>query len=516
MLRLLTIKSIYRRNRRVSSSLNSVSSLSSLDKLLRVKPALIRDLEKEEDKFDGKPSPNDFISAHESDPPLRLGKEILKFGKIYYQHIDKIPTWITERLFYILENRTTAQVRRNLQSWMIAYDRDDQVLYKNRKVGWRNTIPASIPKAISYGPEETVVYSRYFFNSRYALLARVLDELKLVKPNFVPRTVLDYGCGPGTGFAAVRQVWDNADNLSTFNTILTDEKHKNSKKRTPYEVNQPNTTKSYFKKSNPSSSSSTSSPPSFNGFTPPPSVMSKYVGVDISQAMLDAARVMSDNQGIDCIFWDKISNVVQNAKEQGQRYDLIICSYTLNEFTMDASRKAAVQILFELLNEDGVIVFLEPGNPLGSHTVRTARQYILNFFNQGLDSSHADLAVDEDAEVLKAREEELRKQEEVEERRQEQREGMSDGDDDLPPTKVHYKKKTYKPKHTSSLYTPPPIRFILPPPNGRKSNSELKASVISPCTHDRPCPLGQGVWCSFGQKVCVYECINMSVSLCVY
>jgi ribosomal protein RSM22 (predicted rRNA methylase) len=44
----------------------------------------------------------------------------------------------------------------------------------------------------------------------------------------------------------------------------------------------------------------------------------------------------------------------------------------------DAKKEAACQMLFELLDPNGVIVFLESGNPLGSHTVRTARQFLLN------------------------------------------------------------------------------------------------------------------------------------------
>ena len=42
---------------------------------------------------------------------------------------------------------------------------------------------------------------------------------------------------------------------------------------------------------------------------------------------------------------------------------------------------AAVQLLFEMLDVGGYLVILEAGNPYGSHTVRTARQLVLDIFN---------------------------------------------------------------------------------------------------------------------------------------
>lgn len=40
-----------------------------------------------------------------------------------------------------------------------------------------------------------------------------------------------------------------------------------------------------------------------------------------------------------------------------------------------------MQLLFELLDVGGYLVILEAGNPYGSHTVRTARQLVLDIFN---------------------------------------------------------------------------------------------------------------------------------------
>jgi len=42
----------------------------------------------------------------------------------------------------------------------------------------------------------------------YAAVARVLDELRLRLPGFTPRSMLDFGAGPGTAVWAAREVWD--------------------------------------------------------------------------------------------------------------------------------------------------------------------------------------------------------------------------------------------------------------------------------------------------------------------
>lgn len=85
-----------------------------------------------------------------------------------------------------------------------------------------------------------------------------------------------------------------------------------------------------------------------------------------------------------------------------ERYDLVVVSFTLTELPSDSARIAALQLLYECVNEGGVLVLLEQGkectnvmcvdvlmmtsvqttgSPYGSHTVRTARQFILDTYN---------------------------------------------------------------------------------------------------------------------------------------
>jgi ribosomal protein RSM22 (predicted rRNA methylase) len=185
--------------------------------------------------------------------------------------------------------------------------------------------------------------------------------------------------------------------------------------------------------------------------------------------MLDAAKIITDDSNVDCTFWDKIGNIVQRADQFDERFDLVICSYTLNEFTNDISRRAATQLLFELLDVGGMLVIIEPGNPFGSHTTRSARKFILETFNEDY------LKLQSSGLLAKTRN--MKKKGDINQEKE-------------------FEKEKEKEKEAAST----PVTMILQPPK-TYSYSDFTANVVAPCTHDRPCPLGDGMWCSFSQKV---------------
>lgn len=186
--------------------------------------------------------------------------------------------------------------------------------------------------------------------------------------------------------------------------------------------------------------------------------MKKYVGIDMSRSMLDAGKVMlSKAEGLSPVFYDKTADVVLRAKEKGERYDLAVLSFTLSELTTDNARQAAVQLMYELLDVNGVLLILESGNPVGSHMVRSARKFVLETFNgKGVGGLK---------QVKPAKR--------------------------IPGTAL----TTAAPKDWSI------VELLLPPPRSYASYEELSAAVIAPCTHDKACPLAPGSFCSFSQKV---------------
>ena len=64
-------------------------------------------------------------------------------------------------------NRTTPQIRRCLENWMVKTDRETLERYRLKSLGWKKDSKAGkLSPIIAYGPEETIAYAHYFFPSR--------------------------------------------------------------------------------------------------------------------------------------------------------------------------------------------------------------------------------------------------------------------------------------------------------------------------------------------------------------
>ena len=115
--------------------------------------------------------------------------------------------------------------------------------------------------------------------------------------------------------------------------------------------------------------------------------MKKYTGIDISKAMLDSAKIMTSGIGrpLNCTYYEKTTNIIDRVQKLGEGFDMVVCSYTLTELTSDPGRLLATRLLFDTLEVNGLMVILEKGNPIGSHTVRTARKVLLDSFNEKIN-----------------------------------------------------------------------------------------------------------------------------------
>lgn len=334
--------------------------------------------------------------SDEPNPSHRLGKYLLRYSRVTYRHVSELPTWFKDKQSEITNYRSPQQIRRCLKSWMIETNQYERYKkYMTKDLIWRNDDVASNNAANirAYGPDETVAYAHYHMPSRYAVTKRIMNELKSYLPNFRPERVLDYGCGPGTAGAAILETWEED-----------------------------------------------------NG-------MKKYFGVDMSQAMLDAAKIMLENrENLDVVFWNNISEVAKRVERTQDRFDLAFLTYTLSELTTDTAKRAAVQVAFEMLDVGGCLVIIESGNPMGSHVVRTARQFVLDNFNPGAMS----------------------------------------GDTPKSNSKRNSRNASDKSQLEKQLSLILPFKMF--------SRSELGARTVAPCTHDKPCPLSKGFFCSFSQK----------------
>jgi ribosomal protein RSM22 (predicted rRNA methylase) len=261
----------------------------------------------------------------------------------------------------------------------------------------------------------------------------------------------DYGCGPGTTLPAALEAFDgNAFPVSKYSKAYKDfvkesealnskaaVSRAHNKKYDKNDVNAVNTAdiRDYDE--------------SFYMTNLDMRTVKEYVGVDNNVHMLAAAKKMCSSSGVNCKFVGSMSDVLKlmgkksHGAGEGDRFDLVMASFVLSELKDDVARKAVTQLLVELLNVHGCLVIIEDGHYSGNHTVRTARQFILDAFN------NADRA-----------------------------DGMKYA---LPP-----------PQKRTDADSDIPEQYDL---------NQLGVSVVAPCTHDQPCPLGAGKKCTFGQKV---------------
>lgn len=424
--------------------------ITSVDRLFRYHPLKQEDDsgdEKYEDEFEGRPDnrrdENEFLEDGDVDPRHKLGKALLSLGKVHYRHAEKLPEWFLERQDEICQYRTNPQIRRCLKDWMVKHDRDLLEKYRNKTLQWGHKLstkdkPAEIR---AYGPEETIAYSFYYMPGRYGLLHRVFGELSKISPDFAPRRILDFGCGPATAAAAAHEIWG--------------------------------------------------------------SKAEKYTGVDISQSMIDAAKIMTRNTIRDCAFYTSNSEIMKRMLNTGERFDLVVASYTLSELPNDPSKRIATQMLFETLDVGGYMVILEPGNPFGSHNTRTARQFVLDTFNNVTKAGKTTKAA-VGSTFFKSKGAKNGKNGDP----RFEDGGVSDeeGERGLGRESNYLHKKDFvdkqrlKQAELNEDYQE--ITMMLPPPKtGDYSYDELGAYVVAPCTHDKPCPLKGHMWCSFSQKV---------------
>ncbi|KAI7872960.1 mitochondrial small ribosomal subunit Rsm22-domain-containing protein [Spinellus fusiger] len=72
----------------------------------------------------------------------------------------------------------------------------------------QNTTEILEPHNVSYGPRESMAYAAGVLPSTYAAVTNVLEEVNKRIKDFCPKTMLDFGTGPGTAIWAAQDVFD--------------------------------------------------------------------------------------------------------------------------------------------------------------------------------------------------------------------------------------------------------------------------------------------------------------------
>lgn len=213
-------------------------------------------------------------------------------------------------------------------SWDKSDATEDQFIsaFGNHDLPEREPVAASSPE---YDSARVAAYASSRMPACYAVLFRVFDELHLQLPHFAPRTMLDFGSGPGTAIWAAREVWEQYPQRVTA--------------------------------------------------IEPSDAMVK-LAADLQHAQ---RAQQPSNSSTYTIQWHRQlhPSMLPTKKSKAQQisrqtYDLVVASYVLTEMSSDAARQQAVDMLWRQTKD--VLVLIEPGTPSGSAHVRHARTQVLS------------------------------------------------------------------------------------------------------------------------------------------
>lgn len=233
-----------------------------------------------------------------------------------------MPTELLERLASVVRSRTHSQLEMLRQKHVGDRRNTRQVPLDMSKtpLGWTMDRSQQIPP-FAYGPAETLAFLAYEMEATYACTHAVFTELQKRLPDFKPKSVLDFGSGPGTASWVAKDFYDQS--------------------------------------------------------------LDKYRVVEPSQSMVDAAEVVLE--GFPGLSMRRNITDLSRDIDAGNKYDLVVVSYVFSDITNDFERVATTSALWELLSEDGCLVIVDRGSPWGSHHVRSARQFVLDLVAEDAD-----------------------------------------------------------------------------------------------------------------------------------
>ncbi|KAI9204581.1 mitochondrial small ribosomal subunit Rsm22-domain-containing protein [Polychytrium aggregatum] len=194
------------------------------------------------------------------------------------------------------------------------------------------------PHILEYGYRESLAYAAVRLPLSYASTVAVLSELKKRLPDFEPRSVLDFGTGPGSALWATRYVW--------------------------------------------------------------PSTKINALGVDVSEPMLQTATQLGGylQEHIDNWFSSLNFRRYLSFRKSEEKHDMVIAAFALSDLPTDAIRQSTLQNLWSQTGD--ILVLIDRGIPAGAELIAKARQYILDLENDAFvadqdDMDEAELPEDE-------------------------------------------------------------------------------------------------------------------------
>ena len=287
---------------------------------------------------------------------------------------------------------------------------------------------------ITYGRKESTAYTAFRFAPIYNVQEYVYNELKERLPHFKPKQVLDFGAGPGQTHWAVNQVFDENGAFYDYDDD-DDTKTKN--------VNNSN-----------------------NNVKP-----IQYTYIEESMAMQDIGKELCKpiKHLSKSITWQhSIRDVFEKEHEQNKKYDMAVISYTLSDLPTQSAQNATVQLCWEKLSDDGVLVVIEEGTPFGFGIISQVRNLAID----GKENNDLD-------DLVKDMEDGRMKNDQITDTSNDRIDFTLDNDHADHETKHMSHSKTKNKKHKKKK-------------RKRKNNNGIQlndANIIAPCPHMYECPM---------------------------
>ncbi|KAF9312614.1 37S ribosomal protein S22 [Podila horticola] len=171
-------------------------------------------------------------------------------------------------------------------------------------------IPAHI---LEYGHRESTAYIAAMSPTTYSAISNVLEEVNRRVPDLDPKTILDFGTGPGTAIWAANEVW-----------------------KKPIQ----------------------------------------YTGVDTSMAMLETAEMILDSLSTSGEAIKNVAfKPFMSHGPKAQKFDVVMSAFVLSELTSPALRRSTLEHLWNSTND--MLILIDRGTPSGFKILAEAREQIL-------------------------------------------------------------------------------------------------------------------------------------------
>ncbi|PVU95030.1 hypothetical protein BB559_002844 [Furculomyces boomerangus] len=169
------------------------------------------------------------------------------------------------------------------------------------------------PHNLEYGRRESSAYLASRFPSTFGVITNIFNEISKRIPDFKPKRILDYGCGPGTTLWSANEIWGGK--------------------------------------------------------------VEYYYGVDVSENMLELAESIIESSGDNLKVKERRFERYLAPEREDKKYDVVVSSFTFSELYNDDLRKKTLESLWSQTRD--VLVLVDRGTALGGKYISDARKWFM-------------------------------------------------------------------------------------------------------------------------------------------